>query len=103
MLESATKAVIISEPIRNLVSDERSMLSSVAKWATNPGYEPETLRFTEESLDAFMRRNFSNIENVFIIEGGREKVYVLNCLNKQSKQKISSDSSVLKPSPDFGF
>jgi len=77
MLVAAKKSVIFAEPVRNLSTAGIPLLSRLARRHTDPGSGSHEHRFTEESLDDFMKRYADRIEKSFPIPGGREKVYVL--------------------------
>jgi len=78
MIAAATRQVIISEPIRNLTHATSPLIASIAKRLTNPGSGTQLRRFTEESLDEV----FSGFSDYSVeckrIDGGREKIYVIN-------------------------
>ena len=76
MVEAARRAVIIAEPIRNLATSRSPFLSSLGSLLSDAGNGAERLRFTEAALDKTIAECFGSIEGSFLIEGGREKVYV---------------------------
>jgi hypothetical protein len=77
MLSAATKQVIVAEPIRNLTNSRFPLLSTIARGETDAGTGAQTLRFNEQTLDAFFSRYATRVSKSFLIPGGREKVYVL--------------------------
>ena len=79
MLDSARYKVIISEPIINLVNSKNKIISTLAKHSANPGTGNKKIRFTKESLNVDLHRHFKrNIENIYLIAGGRDMLVVLN-------------------------
>jgi len=78
MLKAAKKAVIISEPIRNLAASRLRILRYLGAALSNPGSGSQPNRFDEKSLDEFVRRAFSGSYESFLLTGGREKVYRLS-------------------------
>jgi hypothetical protein len=79
MLQSATKKVIIAEPIINLANSNYKFLSSLSKYSVNPGTGPTPNRFTKKSLHLFFIKNYKNIiEKMCPIVGGRDMLYILN-------------------------
>lgn len=77
MLQTATKQVIVAEPIRNLATSEIPILSTLAARLSGPVQESSAHRFTEESLDRLFQNYSDRVIHSFKIAGGREKVYVL--------------------------
>jgi SAM-dependent methyltransferase len=77
MLCAARKRVIIAEPIRNLADSKIPLLSALARHQTDPGIGGQSHRFTESTLDQFMSRYTSRMDQSFLIPGSREKVFVL--------------------------
>jgi hypothetical protein len=78
MLKAARRQVIIAEPIRNLATSGSPLLATLGRLFTNPGVGEQPLRFTEESLDGLFSGYGSQVDQSFLIAGGREKVYVIN-------------------------
>ena len=79
MLDSARYKVIISEPVINLVNSKNKIISTIAKYITNPGIGNNNFRFTKESLNKDLQRYFKQyIEDIYFIAGGRDMVVVLN-------------------------
>ena len=78
MLQSATKRVIVAEPIRNLATSRIALLSGLAARLSGPDEENAPRRFSEESLDRLFEDYSDRVTQSFTIAGGREKVYVLN-------------------------
>ena len=77
MLATASRSVIVAEPIRNLASSRIPLLALLGRHFTDPGHGGHENRFTEATLEALMQRYSARIRNAFLIPGGREKVYVL--------------------------
>lgn len=77
MLASATKQVIIAEPIRNLSDNRVALISNIAKKMAGAVKGNHASRFTGETLEQFLERYASRITSSFRIPGGRDKVYVL--------------------------
>jgi SAM-dependent methyltransferase len=76
MLEAANKAVIVSEPIRNLSTSKSPLISAIAVKLSGPGgSQPQ--RFTEETLDKLFGSYSACLKRSFKIPGGREKIYML--------------------------
>jgi Methyltransferase domain len=78
MLKAARRQVIIAEPIRNLATSGSPLLAALGRLLTNPGVGEQPHRFTEESLDELFSGYDSQVDQSFLIAGGREKVYVIN-------------------------
>jgi len=79
LLASATKKVLIAEPIKNLATSSNPIISFLAKRLANPGDGQKFNRFDESSLDQLMNDHYSNlIDQVAVIPGGREKIYSLD-------------------------
>ncbi|MEK6303267.1 MAG: class I SAM-dependent methyltransferase [Acidobacteriota bacterium] len=77
MLRAAKKQAIIAEPVRNVSSNSSRFLSFAGKVLTDPGAGNHTLRFNEASLDQFLKRYVSSVQQSYLIAGGREKMYVI--------------------------
>lgn len=77
MLEAAREQVIIAEPIRNLTCAGRPLLASLARRLTDPGSGEQPHRFNEETLDKLMSTLRPRSTRSLLINGGREKVYVV--------------------------
>ncbi len=78
MLAAARTALIIAEPIRNLAHSKLRLVRSLTPLLTDPGVGAQPRRFTEQSLDEFLGRNFQAPVSAFLIKGGREKIYVIS-------------------------
>lgn len=76
MLEAATRAVIVAEPIRNLTTSRLPLIGSFSGLLTNAGSGSERSRFTEPDLDQVVTEVLGGTDGSFLINGGREKVYV---------------------------
>jgi SAM-dependent methyltransferase len=76
MRDASRHAIIIAEPIRNLATSRLPLVSSVSRLLTDAGAGSEPLRFSEAGLDRMIAEAFGRIDDSFLIEGGREKVYV---------------------------
>jgi trans-aconitate methyltransferase len=76
MLAAANHVVIIAEPIRNLATSSNKIVRRLARITVNPGAGQYDRRFT----DATLREAISGCEIVstFLMEGGRERVIVLD-------------------------
>ena len=77
MLAAARELVIVSEPVRNLASSAVPLIGTLGRRAADPGVGGHGDRFTEATLDQLMRPYGDRVRSVFLIPGGREKVYVL--------------------------
>lgn len=73
----AKKAVIISEPIRNVSSSKSKWLGVLGKILSNPGDGTGTFRFNEESLARTIESSGLKKISESLMPGGREKIYVL--------------------------
>lgn len=78
MLRAARRQVIIAEPIRNFASSKVQLLAVLGRYFTDPGSGRQPLRFTEQTLDNFFTAYATLLRRSFLIDGGREKIYVLN-------------------------
>jgi SAM-dependent methyltransferase len=78
MLRAARRQVIVSEPVRNLSSSNSRLLALVGKLLTDPGVGNHSQRFNEASLDQFLSRYRSLVQQSFLVAGGREKLYILS-------------------------
>jgi hypothetical protein len=78
MMRAARRQVIIAEPIRNLAASDSPLLATLGRIFTNPGVGEQSRRFTEESLDGLFSGYAPQVDQSFLIAGGREKVYVIN-------------------------
>lgn len=76
MTEAAKRALIISEPVRNLADSRLGLVRALSERLTNPGVGSQPNRFTEKSLDEFFAGTDWRQTAAFLISGGREKVYV---------------------------
>ncbi|MGH9369114.1 MAG: methionine biosynthesis protein MetW [Thermoanaerobaculia bacterium] len=81
MLRAASRAVIVSEPIRNLAGARSRIVRRLSARLANPGTASPEARFDEESLDALFAGFDGRVEKSFLIPGGREKVYLLRSGN----------------------
>ncbi len=79
MLRAARKQVIIAEPIHNLTTGRSRLLSSLSRRFTDPGSGEQGRRFTETSLRELFSNYKGRVSASFLIAGGREQIYVLNC------------------------
>lgn len=77
MRAAARDTVIVSEPVRNLVSSRWGPVARIAARSASPGDREHPDRFTEASLDAFMAGYGDAVLESRMIPGGRDKVYVL--------------------------
>ena len=76
MMTAAKKALIMSEPVRNLADARLGLVRSLSARFANVGKRNEVLRFNEASLDdLFARLGYVPARTLFI-SGGREKVYL---------------------------
>lgn len=76
MITAAKRALIISEPVRNLTNSKFRFVRLLSGQMTNAGQRNETHRFDEESLDhVFAKLDWRPASTLFI-SGGREKVYL---------------------------
>lgn len=80
MLAAARRRVVIAEPIRNLSDAGIPLLSAYAREHTDAGLGLRASRYNEATLDAFIRGLDVPIAASFLVDGGREKVYVLEAL-----------------------
>lgn len=77
MLEAARKQVIVAEPIRNLASSRLPLVGPLARLLTDPGVGGPPRRFTEVALDELMKSLCPRPSQSYLIDGGREKIYVI--------------------------
>jgi trans-aconitate methyltransferase len=78
MMKAARRQVIIAEPVRNLATSKSPLLAMLGRVFTNPGVGEQSHRFTEESLDKLFSFYGSQVDQSFLIAGGREKVFLIN-------------------------
>ena len=79
LLDSASKKVIISEPIRNLSNSRNPIISFIARYSANPGTGHKMDRFTEKTFRTFFKNNYKEIIEKFkFVPGKRELIVVLN-------------------------
>ncbi|GAA5076222.1 class I SAM-dependent methyltransferase [Nocardia iowensis] len=78
MLTAARKQVIIAEPVRNMATSDNRVLATIGQRFTNAGDGVQAHRFTEATLDDFVRRYESRVVRRSLIAGGREKLYVFD-------------------------
>jgi SAM-dependent methyltransferase len=78
MLKAARRQVIIAEPVRNLTTSHSPLLAMLGRVFTKTGAGEQPRRFTEESLDKLFAVYERQVDQSFLIAGGREKVYVIN-------------------------
>jgi SAM-dependent methyltransferase len=78
MLKAARRQVIIAEPIRNLTTSDSPLLAMIGRVFTKTGLGEQPHRFTEESLDELFDVYERQVDQSFLIAGGREKVFVIN-------------------------
>lgn len=60
LLDAADKAVIISEPVRNLTSHTFAPIRKLATWLTNPGGDSAASRFDPQSFRDFALDNHAS-------------------------------------------
>jgi SAM-dependent methyltransferase len=77
MLDAASVAVIIAEPIHN-VSAGQGWLSRLAAALTDPGTGPQPDRYDEQRLDQLFAAFRERIQRSDVLPGGREKLYLLS-------------------------
>ena len=77
MLAAAQTAVIIAEPIRNLACSNLPLVHSITRSMTDPGLGAQPLRFTEQTLDELLSGYCQAWSEAFVINGGREKIYLI--------------------------
>jgi SAM-dependent methyltransferase len=94
MLQAARKQVIIAEPVRNLASSNIPLAATIARYLTNPGSGPSAARFTQQTLDLFFKPYLARVSSMFLIPGGREKVYVLDSTPKDFAYNDASKSFI---------
>jgi hypothetical protein len=79
LLSSASRKVIICEPVRNLSDSNNPVISFIARYLANPGTGHKLDRFTEETFCSFFRDNYNEIIEKFkFIPGKRELMVILN-------------------------
>lgn len=78
MIKAARRKVIIAEPIRNLTTSDSPLLAMIGRVFTKTGLGEQPRRFTEESLDKLFAAYERQVDQSFLIAGGREKVYVID-------------------------
>ena len=77
MRAAARRAVIVSEPVRNLATSRWPLVARMAGASASPGDRHHSDRFTEASLDALMAGYGEGVCESRLIPGGRDKIYVL--------------------------
>jgi SAM-dependent methyltransferase len=77
LLDAATRAVVLAEPVRNLATSGRPLLARIGRLATDAGRGATPWRFTERTLDDLVASLPTRPLRGFLIPGGREKVYLL--------------------------
>lgn len=96
MLAAARSAVIIAEPVRNLSDSKLRLLSWFARTVTTPGAGAPPERFTESRLTELFSQLDLVESQTFLINGGRERVYVF-CVGaadlKSSTQPLAPTST----------
>lgn len=78
MEAAAGKALIISEPVRNLATSRSRLMRAVSARLTNVGNGNQPHRFSEKSLDQLFVELGWEPAVTLLLAGGREKVYVFN-------------------------
>ena len=79
LIGMASSKVIISEPIKNISSSKIPLISTLARYAGNPGTGHSKLRFNKETFEDFFYKNYSQIiEKIELHSGGRELLVVLD-------------------------
>lgn len=79
LLDSATKKVIISEPIKNLSDSDNPIIAFIAKHSANPGTGHKMARFNDKTLHNLFEENYKDlIEKFKYIPGNRELIVILN-------------------------
>lgn len=86
MLSASQRKVIVAEPIVNLSSSNSGLLASLARRLTRTDAGAAPLRFDRNSLAAAMKPFSSLVDRTFLIEGGREMVYVLSPRRDRSQE-----------------
>jgi trans-aconitate methyltransferase len=83
LLKRARKAVILSEPIRNLAQSKNWLVSEAAKYLTSTGTGRVEHRFTLEGLTDVMGKLESQGHSVKSIKvcGGRDHIFVISVLS----------------------
>lgn len=79
LFESAFQRVIIAEPVRNLATAGIPIISTVAKYTTDPGTGQATHRFNKDTFEDFIRGRYGgHVTRIESIAGGRECLAVLS-------------------------
>jgi hypothetical protein len=76
MMSASKRALIISEPVRNLTNSKSRVVRLLSGRMTNAGRGNQVHRFDEESLDTVFAKLDWMPTSTFFISGGREKVYL---------------------------
>lgn len=76
MMAASKRALIISEPVRNLADSKSRFVRRLSGRMTSAGQGNEAHRFDEEALDAVLAKLDWRPTSAFFISGGREKVYL---------------------------
>lgn len=82
LLYSASKNLIIAEPIRNLSDSKCKLISYFAKKAANPGTGDMEKRFNEKSLTEVFYQYGKQLKTRFKIDGGREMIGIFEIKSK---------------------
>ncbi len=77
MLKAARRQVVVAEPVRNLSCSGLPLLGRLARRLTDPGVGGQPHRFTEGALDELMNRISARPPRTRLIDGGREKIYLI--------------------------
>lgn len=78
MMAASKRALIVSEPVRNLAGSKSRVVRLLSGRMTNAGQGNEAHRFDAESLDGVFAKLDWRPTSAFFISGGREKVYLFS-------------------------
>jgi len=76
LFNSATRGVIITEPIRNLSDSKNPVIAFIARRAANPGSGHAKNRFDENSLLQLLKSRQQPMSTCFKIKGDKELVAI---------------------------
>jgi SAM-dependent methyltransferase len=80
---SARKKLIVSEPVRNLISSDKPAVAAVARALGDPGVDTK-LRFNEETF-AFFCEQTAGFETIRRAGGGRDMIATFSGLDRSAR------------------
>ena len=88
LFASATKRVILSEPVRNLSDSMNPIISFIAKRSANPGTGHTMRRINEDTLMRLFNIYKKQLKTFFKIRGEREIVGIFDVKGKENIDRI---------------